>query len=141
MNTCNNNSDINAQEPSIKVCEYCDQIGHYQWECPDALYVIEEDERRRRFLRNKPTFSKNGNDEIIKYVCDPGTYSASRKEGDERVDARQAKLLCFKCNYHADITEGNIQTIPSDIITDSFDKIVFMHSPIYGGKCLRPNCK
>jgi hypothetical protein len=70
----------------------------------------------------------------ILYVCNPTTYV-----GGTDYDLRQAKLSCTKCSTDANITSENLKTTCYQ--ADSVEKITFAHSPIYGGQCLRTDCR
>lgn len=72
-------------------------------------------------------------DDNFTYVCDLLTWN-------NPASIRQAQLYCSKCCVRVNITENNIMMLPASLITLPIDKIIFKHSPIYGGQCLRPEC-
>jgi hypothetical protein len=82
-------------------------------------------------------------DDGFLYVCDPSARIALTKEPN----IKQAQLFCFKCSITVNITAANIISLPTNeptVLTnrptETIDKIIFKHSPIYGGLCLRPEC-
>ena len=70
----------------------------------------------------------------ILYVCNPTTYV-----GGTDYDLKQAELYCTKCSTHANITSENLKTLTTGHSTA--EQITFDHSPIYGGQCLRTDCR
>jgi len=80
-------------------------------------------------------------DDGFLYVCDPLARIALTKE----TNVKQAQLYCFKCSITVNITEANIISLPTDepmaLTNRPIDKITFTHSLVYGGFCLRPECK
>ena len=73
---------------------------------------------------------------VIKYVCNPVAY-CSTNVVDKNTEIRKATLFCMVCSFRANITEENFKTLPFDVPADQFESD---HSPLYSGKCLKPEC-
>jgi hypothetical protein len=70
----------------------------------------------------------------ILYVCNPNTYVSGTG-----YDLRQAMLYCTVCSTRVSITSENLKT--TGYRADSVEKLTLEHSSIYGGQCLRTECR
>ena len=75
----------------------------------------------------------------IKYVLNPEEYQ--KANNIDGVDVRQAELFCMNCSTRASVTKDNVKTLPASIATHPIEEHAFEHSPLYSGRCLRPECK
>jgi hypothetical protein len=142
MQNANNNESSQIEiEKTDALCDHCGEPGHNESDCPEVEAFLERDERRRKEFRYAMKMRRN-QEFPIKYACNPAAYYASLSEEiQNKIDIRQAQLYCMTCSSRADITSKNISTLPESLIADRYKKTVFDHIPIYGGQCLRPDCK
>lgn len=141
--TINNaNAVLTTQiEKSDIICNYCEQPGHRKRDCPEVEAFLDRDERMRKELRYLKKVMNDNLGKRIKYACNPESFKNTLTEEERmKTEVREVELFCNVCNTCTIITEENILTLPEDMIINGFDKTAFNHSPIYSGKCLRPNC-
>jgi hypothetical protein len=74
----------------------------------------------------------------IKYVVNPETFI--KDETQQHLKIRQLQLFCYNCNKRVNVTEENSKSFPPSLFALPIDKIIFEHSPLYGGICMRPEC-
>ena len=73
-----------------------------------------------------------------KYAVNPATFI--KDENHKHIGILQLELFCYNCSTRANVTEENSKTLAPSLFTLPLNQIIFDHSPLYGGICMRPEC-